>query len=190
MAPENIKTIDGFRSFDKTRLQTFREDYALAMSIEDIQFVQSYFTGEGREPTETEIRVLDTYWSDHCRHTTFLTELKDIRFDTQVPEIEAAYNEYRRLFKKHYTGRPDKYECLMDMATIGVRELKSKGLLPALDESEEINACSIKVRADTNESSRNSVKTNSTGISVNTLTFDLLIIIYSSPHLLTTITGI
>ncbi|MCL2066458.1 MAG: phosphoribosylformylglycinamidine synthase [Treponema sp.] len=149
LPPEPVKEIEGFRSFDKAQLQAFRQQYALAMSAGDIEFVQQYFSGEGREPTETEIRVLDTYWSDHCRHTTFLTELKDIRFNSKIPEIEEAYNEYRRLFKKHYNSRPEKYECLMDMATIGVRELKGRGLLAALDESEEINACSIKVTAQT-----------------------------------------
>ncbi|MCL2069769.1 MAG: phosphoribosylformylglycinamidine synthase [Treponema sp.] len=156
LAPEDVKEIEGFRSFARAKLQAFCGNYALAMSIDDLEFVRDYFAGEGREPTETEIRVLDTYWSDHCRHTTFLTELKEINFDTKIPEIEQAYNEYRQLFKKHYEGLaepvvPAKYQCLMDMATIGVRELKSRGLLPALDESEEINACSIKVRAETND---------------------------------------
>ncbi|MCL2101640.1 MAG: AIR synthase-related protein, partial [Fibromonadales bacterium] len=151
LPPPNVKEIEGFRSFGKEQLQTFRKQHGLAMSIDDVQFVRQYFEDEGREPTETEIRVLDTYWSDHCRHTTFLTELKEILFDTKIPEIKEAYNEYQRIFKKHYEGRTDKYECLMDMATIGARELKSRGLLAALDESEEINACSIKVTAETSE---------------------------------------
>ena len=126
LPPASVGIIKGFCSFNKAQLQSFCEQYALAMSIDDLEFVRDYFSGEGRDPTETEIRVLDTYWSDHCRHTTFLTELTDIRFETNIKEIEQAYNEYKKLFKKHYNGRKDKYQCLMDMATIGVRELKNR----------------------------------------------------------------
>ncbi|MGI6213497.1 MAG: phosphoribosylformylglycinamidine synthase [Christensenellales bacterium] len=147
--PAPVSEIAGFRSLNKDKLEKMRRVQGLAMSIEDLLLIQEYFILEDREPTETEIRVLDTYWSDHCRHTTFLTELTDIEFRTQNPKIEAAYREYMRLRAKHYAGRADKYPCLMEMATIGARELKSRGLLPDLDESEEINACSIKVKAQT-----------------------------------------
>ena len=149
LPPEPVPIIERFRFFSPAQLLAFHTAYALAMSMDDLQFVRDYFADEGRDPTEAEIKVLDTYWSDHCRHTTFLTELASIHFDTEIPEIAAAYAEYQQLFKKHYAERSDKYECLMDMATMGMRELKSRGLLPDLDESEEINACSIKVTAET-----------------------------------------
>ena len=149
--PAPIKEVSGFRTYDKMQLSNFSKEFGLAMSMDDILFVQQYFIKEGRDPSETEIRVLDTYWSDHCRHTTFLTELTEVKFQTQISEIEKAHQAYKELRQKHYRGREDKYECLMDMATIGVRELKSQGKLTALDESEEINACSIKTTVETSD---------------------------------------
>ncbi|MDR3319336.1 MAG: phosphoribosylformylglycinamidine synthase, partial [Clostridiales bacterium] len=148
-APSAVELIEGFRSKTSAQIKEFHKTFGLAMSLADIKFVQKYFKKEGRDPFETEIKVLDTYWSDHCRHTTFLTELTDVRFDTPNPEIEQAYNSYIALHKELFKGRGDKYPCLMDIATIGARELKRRGMLTALDESEEINACSINVRAET-----------------------------------------
>ena len=146
--PEKVKTINGFRSLAVNELEKFRNLQNLAMSIDDLKFIQDFFLSEGRDPSETEIRVLDTYWSDHCRHTTFLTELLDVQFDTEIADIKKTYNKYLDLFKKH---SKKKYMCLMDIATIAARELKSRGYLENLDESEEINACSIKVKANTAE---------------------------------------
>ncbi|MCL2751222.1 MAG: phosphoribosylformylglycinamidine synthase, partial [Firmicutes bacterium] len=119
-----------------------------AMSAADLEFVRGYFINEGRDPTETELKVLDTYWSDHCRHTTFLTELTQAELKTPNPHIAEALELYHKLFDELYADRPDKYKCLMDIATIGARKLKKAGKLPMLDESEEINACSIKVKSD------------------------------------------
>ena len=143
-----VRTINNFRNLNKNELDAFRIKEKLAMNINDIQFIQDYFIKEKRDPTETEIRVIDTYWSDHCRHTTFLTELSNIDFYTEIPDIKKTYNTYLKLFSKH---SKNKYPCLMDIATMASRELKSKGYLKNFDESEEINACSIKVKAKTNK---------------------------------------
>jgi phosphoribosylformylglycinamidine synthase len=117
----------------------------LAMDISDLEFCQAYFRDEEkRDPTITEIRVLDTYWSDHCRHTTFLTNLKDIQIDDE--SIQESYQNYLEL--RSSLGREDTPITLMDIATIGTRALKQKGLLADLDESEEINACSVKIKVD------------------------------------------
>ena len=144
-----VKTLNGFRTLDKKQLHQFHDQMSLAMNIDDLEFIRRYFIGEERDPTETEILVLDTYWSDHCRHSTFLTELSEISFNSEIDGIEECYMEYLTLFRKHYSANSEKYKCLMDMATMGLRELKSRGLLKNYDESEEINACSIKVMADT-----------------------------------------
>ncbi|MBR5724630.1 MAG: phosphoribosylformylglycinamidine synthase, partial [Bacteroidales bacterium] len=121
----------------------FRKDWGLAMSEADLDEVVRYFTREGRDPSETELRILDTYWSDHCRHTTFTTELTDVRVDDSFikEEIEAEYREFLSVRKE--LGREGKSLCLMELATIGARVLRSRGLLDDLEQSEENNACSI-----------------------------------------------
>ncbi|MCI8435749.1 MAG: phosphoribosylformylglycinamidine synthase [Clostridia bacterium] len=144
-APEPAAMVDGFIDFPKNRIADYHAQMGFAMSVEDLLFVQAHFKSERRNPTVTELKVIDTYWSDHCRHTTFLTHLEKIKVKSDMPVIENTLNEYRALFNKHHQGRPDKYPSLMDMATIGAREVKSRGHLENLDQSEEINACSIKV---------------------------------------------
>ena len=145
--PANVKVLEGFTQLDRQELEGFLEDYGLAMDLDDLEFLQSYFREEGRQPTITEVRVVDTYWSDHCRHTTFSTHLDRIEIDDQ--EIQGAYERYLAAREEVYgveraAQRP---QTLMDMATIGTKTLKKRGLLPELDESEEINACSIRVEA-------------------------------------------
>jgi len=143
--PEKIALAAGFTSLADGGLEKMRVTMGLAMDLQDLQFCQAYFKNEEkRDPTITEIRVLDTYWSDHCRHTTFLTELDEIQIDS-VP-LRESYERYLELRK--FTGREDKPVTLMDMATIGAKALKKKGLLDDLDESEEINACSVKIKVD------------------------------------------
>ncbi len=137
-----------FKDLDEVELKKFYDGFGFAMTFADLKFVQSYFRDEGREPTLTEIKVIDTYWSDHCRHTTFLTELKNIQVNSSNPRIAEALENYRSLFNSLYANRKDKYACLMDVATIAVKQLKKEGLLTNLDESDEINACSIKVSVD------------------------------------------
>ena len=144
---EDVKSIDGFISLSDKQIAEFHANAGLAMSVADLVFVRDYFKGEGRNPTETEIKVIDTYWSDHCRHTTFATELKNITVHSDNPHIQKALNLYDSLFEELYKNRPDKYRCLMDIATIAVKKLKKAGKLKNLDESDEINACSIKVDA-------------------------------------------
>ena len=152
-APADVSTLDGFCILSKDQLQDLRENMRLAMSIEDLLFTQKYFTDTGRDPTVTEIRVLDTYWSDHCRHTTFLTELTDVVFCDPETEISAAmssiYQDYLSKRKEIYGERISrKPVCLMDLATMAMRQLKREGKLSDLDESDEINACSIRVKID------------------------------------------
>jgi len=151
--PKSVAVCEGFRAMDSGELSAFRASMGFAMSEEDLSFVQAYFKNEeNREPTYTELRVIDTYWSDHCRHTTFLTSLTDISFEEDGISslIKDAYGEYLRLRKEVYGDEKAKSRpvTLMDMATIGAKYLKSKGLAPDIDESEEINACSIKVKAE------------------------------------------
>ena len=141
--PTEVKTLDGFTALDRTGLERFVEQYGLAMDADDIAFCQEYFRGERRDPTITEIRMLDTYWSDHCRHTTFLTEIDSVRFEDAL--LEKAYNDY--LAVRRELGRT-KPVCLMDIATVAVRWLKAHGKLPKLDESEEINACTVKIEVE------------------------------------------
>jgi len=138
--PTTVATLNGFTSLDRAGLEKFVADYGLAMDADDIAFCQNYFRGEGREPTITEIRMLDTYWSDHCRHTTFLTEIDGVRFEDEV--LERAWEDYQETRKALGRTKP---ACLMDLATIGARYLKANGKLPKLDESEEINACTVKI---------------------------------------------
>ncbi|MBP5180118.1 MAG: phosphoribosylformylglycinamidine synthase [Clostridiales bacterium] len=148
--PTTVETIDNFTDLDDAGLEELRSSMGLAMSFADIKFTQDYFKTLSRNPTVTEIRVLDTYWSDHCRHTTFLTELTDIKFDGDddlTKQIKETYADYLEIRKDVYGDRIDqKHICLMDIATMAARKLKKDGKLDDLDESEEINACSIKIR--------------------------------------------
>ncbi|MCD8201791.1 MAG: phosphoribosylformylglycinamidine synthase [Clostridia bacterium] len=143
----DVEKIEGFLTWTDDEMRNFHRDFGLAMNTGDLFFVRDYFAREGRDPTETEIKVIDTYWSDHCRHTTFLTELKEIEIKSDNPGIAEALDEYRGLFKELYAGRDDKYTSLMDVATIAAKKIKKDGGIPNLDESEEINACSINVDA-------------------------------------------
>ena len=141
--PTTVKTLDGFNQLDREGLAQFVADYGLAMDIDDIAFCQQYFQSEHRDPTITEIRMIDTYWSDHCRHTTFLTTIDSVKFDDDL--LQAAYNDYIKV--REDLGRT-KPICLMDLATIAVRQLKKDGKLQKLDESEEINACTVKMEVE------------------------------------------
>ena len=141
--PTEVKVLEGFIDLDECGLKKFVSDFGLAMDTDDIKFCQSYFKSEGRCPTITEIRMIDTYWSDHCRHTTFLTTIDSVKFEDKL--LEAAYNEY--LNTRRELGRT-KPQNLMDIATLATRYLKVKGKLPKLDESEEINACTVKIEVE------------------------------------------
>ncbi len=145
---DDVPVISGFTKMNDSEIAAYHAKMGFAMSVEDLVFVRSYFEKEGRDPTETELKVIDTYWSDHCRHTTFATEITDVEINSDNPHVQKAYNLYNDLFKELYAQRPDKYPCLMDIATIAVKKLKKEGLLNNLDESDEINACSIKVNAE------------------------------------------
>ena len=146
--PPMVETLTGFTALDAPGLEALLEKLGLAMDLDDLRFLQAYFRDtEHRDPTITEVRVVDTYWSDHCRHTTFSTHLEDIRIDD--PTVAAAYRRYLAAREEVYgpekaAQRP---QTLMDIATIGAKTLKKRGALPELDESEEINACSIHVPA-------------------------------------------
>lgn len=144
---EDVKDVEGFITFDDEAIRGYHAKMGFAMSVEDLAFVRDYFKKEGRNPTETEIKVIDTYWSDHCRHTTFATELKNITVNSNNGKVDDALKLYRELFAELYKNRPEKYPCLMDIATIAAKKLKKDGKLNNLDESDEINACSIKVDA-------------------------------------------
>ena len=150
-APETVATVDGFISMDESALANLLDEKGLAMDLDDLKFLQAYFRDtEHRDPTITEIRVVDTYWSDHCRHTTFSTHLDNVRIDD--PAVQEAYERYLAARVEVYgeekaAARP---QTLMDIATIGTKTLKKRGILPELDESEEINACSIHVTATVN----------------------------------------
>ena len=150
-APETVATVTGFIAMDDAALAALLEEKGLAMDLDDLKFLQAYFRDEEhRDPTITEIRVVDTYWSDHCRHTTFSTHIDNVRIDD--PAVQAAYDRYLAARVEVYgeekaAARP---QTLMDIATIGTKTLKKRGLLPELDESEEINACSIHVTATVN----------------------------------------
>ena len=141
--PTSVETLDGFLDLTDSELEKFVEDFGLAMDIDDIKFCQNYFKSENRNPTITEIRMIDTYWSDHCRHTTFLTVIDDVTFEDEL--IQKTYDEY--LETRRSLGRT-KPICLMDIATIAVKALKKQGKLDKLDESEEINACTVKINVD------------------------------------------
>ena len=139
--PTEVAVLKGFLELSREELERFVADYGLAMDTEDILFCQQYFRQEKREPTITEIRMLDTYWSDHCRHTTFLTQIDGVRFED--PLLEKAWNRY--LETRKALGREEKPLCLMDLGTIAAKYLKKQGMLEKLDESEEINACTVKI---------------------------------------------
>jgi len=147
VASEDVKEVENFISFSDAQIKEYHAQMGLAMSVEDLAFVRDYFKKEKRNPTETEIKVIDTYWSDHCRHTTFSTEIKNIEINGNNPHVNAALDLYKELFNELYKDRKDKYPCLMDIATIAVKKLKKEGKLANLDESDEINACSIKIDA-------------------------------------------
>ncbi len=141
--PTEVKTLDGFTSLDAAGLAQFVKDYGLAMDEADIAFCQEYFKSEHRDPTITEIRMIDTYWSDHCRHTTFQTIIDDVKFEDAL--LQKAYEDYIAVRKELGRTKPI---CLMDLATVAVKYLKKHGKLDKLDESEEINACTVKINID------------------------------------------
>ena len=141
--PTTVKTLDGFLNLDESGLAEFISNFGLAMDLDDIKFCQSYFKSEGRCPTVTEIKMIDTYWSDHCRHTTFLTTIDSVKFEDEV--IEAAYRDY--LAARDSIGRK-KPQNLMDIGTIAAKCLRKMGKLDKLDESEEINACTVKIEVE------------------------------------------
>ena len=149
--PENVKIFDGFKDMAEADLKELYASLNLAMTFKDFQHIQNYFRNEEkRDPSMTEIRVLDTYWSDHCRHTTFSTELTSVKFDEgdyKTP-IEKTYKEYLDAHKDMYKGRDDKFVCLMDLALMAMKKLKAEGKLADQEESDEINACSIVVPVD------------------------------------------
>ena len=146
--PEDVKVFDGFQNMPQEELKKLYDSLGLAMTFKDFLHIQKYYSGEEhRDPTMTEIRVLDTYWSDHCRHTTFSTELKEITFG-EGDYKEPIVNTYKQYLKDHseiFAGREDKFVCLMDLALMAMRKLKKEGNLQDQEESEEINACSIVV---------------------------------------------
>lgn len=164
--PGDITVFDGFIKLDEKALSDIRDKMGLAMDMADIKFLQAYFQKEGRDPTETEIRVLDTYWSDHCRHTTFNTVLDDISIadgELSAP-LQMSLDEYRAMRAELYGDRikPDapnaKPETLMDMACIGAKYLKKHGKLDDIELSEEINACSIYIDVDVTDTSAGAAK--------------------------------
>ena len=149
--PETVETVSGFTAMDETALAALLDKLGLAMDLDDLKFLQTYFQEEGRDPTITEVRVVDTYWSDHCRHTTFSTHIDCVNIDS--PCVKAAYDRYLATREEVYGAEKaaKRPQTLMDVATIGTKALKKRGLLPELDESEEINACSIHVPALVND---------------------------------------
>ncbi len=147
--PPLPEVLEGFNELDEAGLEAFRKEHGLAMDLADIAFLQNYFRNEEhRDPTITEVMVIDTYWSDHCRHTTFNTHLENIRMEPDY--VQKAYDVYLDMRKEVYAGRTPKPITLMDLGTIGAKYLKKTGKLKDLDESEEINACSVRIRVDVN----------------------------------------
>ena len=146
--PEDVKIFDGFRDMPEAKLKELYDSLNLAMTFKDFLHIQNYFKNdEKRDPSMTEIRVLDTYWSDHCRHTTFSTELKNVAFDDgyYCAPMKETYEDYLNTHKNLYAGRSDKFVCLMDLALMAMKRLKKEGKLQDQEESDEINACSIVV---------------------------------------------
>ena len=148
METHDVAEVSGFIDMSVNDIAQYHKANGFAMSVEDLVFVRDYFKKEGRNPTETEVKVIDTYWSDHCRHTTFSTEIKDVRIESDNPHIQKAYDLYGDLYKEFNANREEKYPCLMDIATIAVKKLKKEGRLDNLDVSDEINACSICIDAE------------------------------------------
>ena len=146
--PENVKRVEGFNGWNDDEMQKYYDSMGFAMTLADLKFCRDYFRDtEHRDPSVTELRVIDTYWSDHCRHTTFLTRLEEIEIEKSAlgKVIEDALSEYYATRDEVYGKDTKRIVSLMDMALIGMKSLKKKGLIPDLDESEEINACSIQV---------------------------------------------
>ena len=141
--PTEVPTLTGFLDLDEAGLAEFVKKYALAMDEDDVAFCQAYFRREGRDPTLTEIRMIDTYWSDHCRHTTFLTTIDGVTFEDEL--LQKTYEEY--IAAREEIGRT-KPVNLMDIGTIAAKLLKKRGLLEKLDESEEINACTVRIKVN------------------------------------------
>ena len=141
--PETVALLEGFRDLEGEAIPAMIRDFGLAMDEADLAFCRDYFRSEGRDPSITELKMIDTYWSDHCRHTTFHTIIDQVSFED--PELQAAYEDYIALRKALGRTKPP---CLMDLATIAVRDLKRRGLLDKLDESEEINACTVKITVE------------------------------------------
>ena len=144
--PSSVEILEGFNDLSEEGLSDFIKDHGLAMDIMDIEFCQAYFRKEGRCPTITEIKVIDTYWSDHCRHTTFGTIIDDIEFEDDI--VGKTYDEYMRVRDRLNRKKP---VTLMDIATIGAKYLKEQGLLDKLDESDEINACTVRINVKRDE---------------------------------------
>ncbi len=146
--PDDIAVFDGFTSMSESELKKLYDSLALAMTFKDFLHIQNYFANdEKRDPSVTEIRVLDTYWSDHCRHTTFSTELANVRFDDgfYAGPIKDSFEQYKKAREEVYGKDPKKFVCLMDIALMGMKLLKKQGKLRDQEESDEINACSIVV---------------------------------------------
>ena len=146
--PADVLVFDGFKDMEEDKLKELYDSLGLAMTFKDFLHIQKYFNGEEkRDPSMTEIRVLDTYWSDHCRHTTFLTELKNVTFEDgyYYKPIKDSYDDYKKNHDEIFKGRDDKYVSLMDIALLAMRQLKKDGKLADMEESDEINACSIVV---------------------------------------------
>ena len=145
-APPDVAVLTGLTREDAD-LEAVLRDYGLAMDLDDLRFLQRYFIDEGRDPTLTELRMIDTYWSDHCRHTTFSTHLTDV--DIQDPAVHVSYQEYLDARRELYGDKAeDRPATLMDIATCGAKVLKKRGILKDLDESDEINVCSVRITAD------------------------------------------
>ncbi|MBR2030179.1 MAG: phosphoribosylformylglycinamidine synthase [Clostridia bacterium] len=141
--------VDGFANFSDSEIADYHKENGFAMTVADLLFVRNYFKGCGRDPYFTELKVIDTYWSDHCRHTTFATELTNVKIISQNPHIQAAFDHYTKVFNEVSAPR-GKYMCMMDIATCIVKYMKKYGVLKNLDESDEINACSVKVNVTEN----------------------------------------
>lgn len=141
--PESVETLNGFNGYNESELDAFLKGKGLAMDLDDLKFLQAYFRTEQRDPTITEIKMIDTYWSDHCRHTTFLTTIEKIEFEDEL--AESIYNDYIETRKELGRTKPIN---LMDLATIATRYHKKTGKLPKIDESEEINACTVKIKVN------------------------------------------
>ena len=146
-APDEIVIHEGFNAFNSEELEEFYNNHGFALDLDDLAFIQNYFKSENRNPTETELKVLDTYWSDHCRHTTFETELTDIQFnDSFKSTLQTIFNDY--IEKRKFLGRELKPISLMDLATVCARYFHKTGKLENLVVSDEINACTIEIEAE------------------------------------------